>query len=56
MTDNYSITEIYPNSPLIEVVCEIRFPAELSIEEFLRIFKLLTDLFNIKKLTRLGWQ
>ncbi|ETR72591.1 MAG: hypothetical protein OMM_01598 [Candidatus Magnetoglobus multicellularis str. Araruama] len=122
MTDNYSISEIYPNSPLIEVVCEIRFPAELSIDcrkdtfyekirdtypvilipqnnsgitgsiqpyrfedkqntsglmigidrfsyyekeytghkqfikEFLRIFKLLTDLFNIKKLTRLGWR
>ena len=24
--------EIYPNSPLVEVVCEVRFPSELDIE------------------------
>lgn len=122
MTDNYSVSEIYPNSPLIEVVCELRFPTELSIDcrkdtfydkirkaypvilipeknrglsasippyrfenkartsgiiigidrfsyyekeytghkrfinEFLRIFDLLNDLFHIQKLTRLGWR
>lgn len=26
------LSEVYPNSPLVEVVCEIRFPGELSIE------------------------
>jgi len=28
----YKITEVYPNSPLVEVVCEVRFPGELAIE------------------------
>lgn len=32
MSKQFNITEIYPNSPLVEVVCEIRFSAELSIE------------------------
>lgn len=32
MQTSYNISEVYPNSPLIEVVCEIRFPAELAIE------------------------
>ena len=28
----YKITEVYPNSPLVEVVCEVRFPGELAID------------------------
>jgi uncharacterized protein (TIGR04255 family) len=28
----YKISEVYPNSPLVEVVCEVRFPGELAIE------------------------
>lgn len=32
MAKKIDIFEIYPNSPLIEVVCEIRFHRELSIE------------------------
>ncbi len=32
MATKYDISEIYPNSPLVEVVCEIRFSAELAIE------------------------
>ena len=28
----YKITEVYPNSPLVEVICEVRFPGELAIE------------------------
>ena len=28
----YKISEVYPNSPLVEVVCELRFPGELAIE------------------------
>lgn len=28
----YKTSEVYPNSPLVEVVCEIRFPGELAIE------------------------
>lgn len=32
MTRAYSPDEIYPNSPLIEVVCEIRFPPDLAID------------------------
>jgi len=32
MATTYDISEIYPNSPLVEVVCEIRFSAELAIE------------------------
>ena len=32
MTTRYDISEIYPNSPLVEVVCEIRFSGELAIE------------------------
>lgn len=32
MAKNFNISEAYPNSPLVEVVCEIRFPGELSIE------------------------
>ncbi|KAA3596709.1 MAG: TIGR04255 family protein [Candidatus Scalindua sp. AMX11] len=31
MPKQYDIKEVYPNSPLVEVVCEIRFPEELSI-------------------------
>ena len=30
--DKFDINEIYPNSPLVEVVCEVRFQAELDIE------------------------
>lgn len=37
------LPEIYPNSPLVEVVCEIRFPGDLAIEcrkhEFHRAIK-----------------
>ena len=32
MATTYDISEIYPNSSLVEVVCEIRFSAELAIE------------------------
>jgi uncharacterized protein (TIGR04255 family) len=32
MSKKYEISEVYPNSPLVEVVCEIRFPCELAIE------------------------
>ena len=32
MTPKYKLSEVYPNSPLVEVVCEIRFPGELAIE------------------------
>lgn len=32
MKKKFNISEIYPNSSLVEVVCEIRFPAELAIE------------------------
>lgn len=32
MSKKYDLSEVYPNSPLVEVVCEIRFPAELVIE------------------------
>ncbi len=32
METTYDISEIYPNSSLVEVVCEIRFSAELAIE------------------------
>jgi uncharacterized protein (TIGR04255 family) len=32
MPKKYNISEVYPNSPLVEVVCEIRFPGELAIE------------------------
>ena len=32
MSKKYEISEVYPNSPLVEVVCEIRFPGELAIE------------------------
>lgn len=32
MPKKYKISEVYPNSPLVEVVCEVRFPAELAIE------------------------
>jgi uncharacterized protein (TIGR04255 family) len=32
MQTRYNISEVYPNSPLVEVVCEIRFPADLAIE------------------------
>jgi uncharacterized protein (TIGR04255 family) len=32
MATKYDISEVYPNSPLVEVVCEIRFPGELAIE------------------------
>lgn len=32
MVKKYNISEVYPNSPLTEVVCEIRFPGELAIE------------------------
>ena len=32
MAPKYNLSEVYPNSPLIEVVCEIRFPGELAIE------------------------
>lgn len=30
--EKFDINEVYPNSPLVEVVCEIRFPGELAIE------------------------
>lgn len=32
MATKYDISESYPNSPLVEVVCEIRFSGELAIE------------------------
>ena len=32
MATTYDISESYPNSSLVEVVCEIRFSAELAIE------------------------
>ncbi|PXF56402.1 MAG: hypothetical protein C4B58_13530 [Deltaproteobacteria bacterium] len=32
MATKYKISEVYPNSPLVEVVCEIRFPGEMAIE------------------------
>jgi len=32
MPKKYKISEVYPNSPLVEVVCELRFPGELAIE------------------------
>ncbi|RLC30196.1 MAG: hypothetical protein DRH37_05890 [Deltaproteobacteria bacterium] len=32
MPEKYNLSEVYPNSPLVEVVCEIRFSAELAIE------------------------
>jgi len=32
MATKYDISDVYPNSPLVEVVCEIRFPVELAIE------------------------
>lgn len=32
MSKEYKISEVYPNSPLVEVACEIRFPGELAIE------------------------
>ncbi|MBE9570181.1 MAG: TIGR04255 family protein [Proteobacteria bacterium] len=32
MAKKYEISEVYPNSPLVEVVCEIRFPGELVVE------------------------
>jgi len=28
----FDFTEVYPNQPLIEVVCEVRFPADMTIE------------------------
>lgn len=28
----FNLDEVYPNSPLIEVVCEIRFPGDIAIE------------------------
>ncbi len=28
----YNDIEVYPNSPLVEVICEIRFPGDLSID------------------------
>jgi len=28
----FNLDEVYPNSPLIEVVCEIRFPIDIAIE------------------------
>lgn len=28
----FKVDEVYPNSPLIEVVCEIRFPGDIAIE------------------------
>ncbi len=31
-TKKFVSGEVYPNSPLIEVVCEIRFPGDLAIE------------------------
>lgn len=32
MPNKYNLSEVYPNSPLVEVVSEIRFPGELAIE------------------------
>ena len=32
MSNKYDLSEVYPNSPLVEVVSEIRFPGELAIE------------------------
>ena len=28
----FELAEVYPNQPLIEVVCEARFPADMAIE------------------------
>ncbi len=31
-TKKFKVGEVYPNSPLIKVVCEIRFPGDMAIE------------------------
>ena len=31
-TSSFEHDEVYPNSPLVEVVCELRFPGDLEIE------------------------
>ncbi len=39
MVDPYNLDEVYPNSPLAEVVCEIRFPPDLAIDNHIHEFQ-----------------